>query len=264
MMKRTLFAVSLACVAGSLAPQALAQPAAATPEHALSGNLGLATEYRYRGIAQTDGKPTVQGGLDYTHASGLYAGTWWTNVSWLADGGGGAVSSSVEADFYGGYRGSAGDIGYDVGLLYYYYPGRYPSGFNSPDTVELYAAASWQMLTLKYSHSLTDLFGAVDSKGSGYLDLGASFDLGAGYALAAHVGRQFIPAGSSGGVRVRSRSDCSYTDWKLGVAKEFVGLDWGLAYVGSDAKGGAGECYRNAFGRDLGKGTVVLSASKTF
>lgn len=253
-MKKTFLAVSLACAAGSLPSFALAQTAAAEPPQAFSGNLSLVSEYRFRGINQTNAKPAVQGGFDYEHASGLYAGTWASNVNWLSDGGGGAVSNSLEWDFYGGYKGAAGDIGYDVGLLYYYYPGSYPSGFNSPNTLEFYVAGSWQMLTLKYSHALTDLFGFDDSKGSGYLDLSADFDVGSGVTLSAHVGRQ----------KVRSNSDCSYTDWKVGVSKDMSGLTWGLAYIGTDADGGVGECYRNAFNRDLGKGTVVLSVGKTF
>ena len=253
-MKKTLIAASLACAAGSLPSFAFAQSTTATPEHAFTGNLSLVSEYRYRGIAQTNARPAVQGGFDYAHASGLYAGTWMSNVSWLSDAGAGAISSSVEWDFYGGYKGAVGDIGYDVGLLYYYYPGKYPSGFNSPDTLELYGALSWQMLTLKYSHALTDLFGFTDSKGSGYLDLSGNFDAGSGVTLTAHVGHQ----------KVDSNSNCSYTDWKLGATKEMVGLTWGLAYVGTDADGGVGECYRNAFNRDLGKGTVVLSVARTF
>ncbi len=238
---------------------AFAQDKAAESPHSFVGNLSLVSEYRYRGIAQTNKKPALQGGVDYTHASGFYAGTWLTNVSWLSDGGGGTVSSSIEWDVYGGFKGSAGDFGYDVGLLYYYYPGSYPSGYNSPNTLEAYVAGSWKMLTLKYSYALTDLFGAIDSKGASYVDLSADFDLGSGFSLVAHVGHQYVPATSG-----RSRSDCSYNDWKLGVNKDYAGVTWGLAYVDSDAKGGVGECYRSAFNRDLGKGTVVLSVSKTF
>jgi len=170
----------------------------------------------------------------------------------------------VELDFYGGYKGTVGGIGYDVGVLHYYYPGSYPAGFNSPDTTELYVAGTWQMLTLKYSHAMTDLFGFVDSKGSGYLDLTGTFDIGSGFGLVAHVGYQRVSAGSLNGVQIRAKDDCSYTDWKLGVTKEYVGLNWGLSYIDTNAKGDSGECYRNAYNRDLGKGTVVLSVGKTF
>jgi uncharacterized protein (TIGR02001 family) len=262
-MKKALLAAALA-VAGGVPTLALAQATdvAASP-HTLSGNLSLVTAYRYRGIAQTDNKPAVQAGLDYEHASGLYAGTWWTNVSWLSDASD-EVSNSLEADVYGGYKGSYGDFGYDVGVLRYFYPGRYPNGFTSPHTTELYVAGSWQMLTLKYSHAMTNLFGFDDSDGAGYLELNGDFDIGAGYTLSAHVGHQRIPSGRVDGVQVRSSSDCSYTDWRLGVARDFVGLSWDLSYIDTNAKGDSGECYRNVRDHDLGKSTVVLSVSKTF
>ena len=269
-MKKLVLAATLttalAGVAAGWSPAALAQTAstaaAPTPEFAFTGNLTLASEYRYRGIAQTNGKPAVQGGFDLAHSSGFYVGTWASNVSWLSDAGGGAVSNSLEWDFYGGYKGALGDFGYDVGLLYYYYPGRYPAGFNSPNTLEAYVGASWKMLTLKYSHALTDLFGFVDSQGAGYLDLTGNFDVGAGFTMVAHVGYQRIPGTSQ--APARTRDDCSYTDWRLGVTKEVVGLTWGLAYVDTNAKGGVGQCYRNPSNRDLGKGTVVLTVGKTF
>lgn len=198
MTKRPLLAAAFTCAAcGGFTGFAAAQSDAAQPQQAFTGNIGLASEYRYRGIAQTDGKPALQGGFDYAHTSGLYLGTWASNVSWLSDAGGG-ISNSLEWDLYGGFKRSAGDFAYEAGLLYYAYPGRYPPGFNSPDSLELYLAGSWKTLTLKYSHALTDLFGFVDSKGAGYLDLAGSFDLGGGIALLAHVGHQRIPAGAVG------------------------------------------------------------------
>lgn len=249
----------------AFAPFAAAQqaPEATTPTHSTSANVSLATEYRYRGIAQTDGDPAVQGGFDWTHSSGVYAGTWGSNVSWLADADA-RVSSSVELDVYGGYRGTLGEFGYDLGLLRYLYPGSYPTGFVSPHTTELYAAGSWRMFSLKYSHALTNLFGVPDSEGAGYLDLSTKLDVGGGFALVAHLGHQRVPSGSQGGIRIRSSSDCSYTDWKLGVAKAWAGFEWSLSYVDTDAKGGIGECYRSARNRDLGKGTAVLAVGATF
>ena len=114
-------------------------------------------------------------------------------------------------------------------------------------------------MTLKYSHALTDLFGFIDSKGAGYLDLTGTYDLGNGFGLVGHYGYQMIPSTNG-----RARSDCSYGDWKIGVTTEVVGMTVGLSYIGTDAKGDAGQCYRNAFNRDLGKGNVVLSVGKTF
>jgi len=152
-----------------------------------TANIGLVSDYAYRGFSQTDERPALQGGFDYAHESGLYAGVWGSNVSWLSDGNS-AVSNSLELDIYGGYKGTVGAIGYDVGLLQYYYPGSYPKGFNSPNTLEGYLGLSWEFLSFKYSYAFTDLFGYDKSDGSQYYDLGAAVDIGYGITLAAHVG----------------------------------------------------------------------------
>jgi uncharacterized protein (TIGR02001 family) len=232
----------------------------AAPEHSLTGNFGVFSEYRYRGISQTNGKPAAQGGVDYANASGFYVGTWASNVSWLSDQGRGA-SSSLEWDFYGGYKGTAGALSYDLGGLYYDYPGTYPASFIKPNTFELYAAATYGIFTLKYSQAITNIFGFADSKGSGYLDLSATYDLGNGMALVGHVGNQVIVASASA---ERAKSDCSYVDYKLGLTKDLSGYVFGLAYIGTNAKADLGQCYRNAFNNDLGKGTALLSVVKSF
>jgi uncharacterized protein (TIGR02001 family) len=262
------FLAALAVVLTGAVPalsQAQSAPAAAPASpHTFTGNLTIASEYRYRGIAQTNSKPALQGGFDYAHSSGFYVGNWNSNVSWLSDGGGGTVSNSLEMDFYGGYKGTIGSLSYDVGGLYYYYPGTYPSGFTKPNTFEIYGQIGTGPITLKYSHSLTNLFGYADSKGSGYLDLSGTFEIGGGFNAVAHVGYQMVPSGTVNGVQVRAKDDCSYTDWRLGVTKEAMGLVWSAAYVDTNAKGAAGQCYRNAFGKDLGRSTLVVQVTKNF
>ena len=223
---------------------ALATIAAAGAAHAGDGpftaNVGLVSDYAYRGWSQTDERPALQGGFDYAHDSGLYAGVWGSNVSWLSDANT-DVSNSLELDLYGGYKGTAGAIGYDVGLLQYYYPGSYPKGFNSPNTLEGYVGLSWEFLSFKYSYAFTDLFGYDKSDGSQYYDLGAAVDVGGGFTLAAHVGYSDI------------KGEDDYTDWKLGVTKEFGGFNFGLHYVDTDVD--------NA---DLADERVILSIAKSF
>ena len=223
---------------------ALATIAAAGAAHAGDGpftaNVGLVSDYAYRGWSQTDERPALQGGFDYAHDSGLYAGVWGSNVSWLSDASPN-VSNSLELDLYGGYKGTVGAIGYDVGLLQYYYPGSYPKGFNSPNTLEGYVGLSWEFLSFKYSYAFTDLFGYDRSDGSQYYDLGAAVDVGGGFTLAAHVGYSDI------------KGQDDYTDWKLGVTKEFGGFNFGLHYVDTDVD--------NA---DLADERVILSIAKSF
>ncbi|MFT4172763.1 MAG: TorF family putative porin [Rhodocyclaceae bacterium] len=258
-MRKSIIAASL--LSAFVTVPAFAQEAPKEP-YTFTANVSLASEYTYRGIGQTNRKPAIQGGFDFAHESGVYVGTWASNVSWLSDqGSAGAtpISNSMEWDFYGGYKMTAGPIGLDFGVLTYYYPGTYPNGFTSPNTTELYAAASWEWLTFKYSYALTNLFGAKtpdggDTNGSAYYDLTASVPVGAGFNVIGHVGYQ----------DVKDFSDASYTDWKLGVTKDFVGVSWGLSYIGTNAKGDEGQFYRNAHGKDLGKDRIVLTATKTF
>lgn len=247
-------------VTGALSAPLLA--VAADSPHSFTGNVTLASEYLYRGIAQTNRDPALQGGFDYAHSSGFYAGVWGSNISWLSDMGG--ISSSVEIDVYGGYKGSfANDFSYDVGVLTYNYPGSYPGdGYVKPDTTELYGAIGWKWLSFKYSHTVSShIFGFTGSngektRGSAYYELNASYDLGDGWGVLGHLGHQ----------KIRHNGDASYTDWKLGVTKDLgVGVI-GLSYIDTDAKacGDAVPVYCNAFNKDLGKGRAHLSFTKTF
>src|SRR5574337_1152961 len=126
-MRKSMVALSVISALTALpAGQVLAEdaPAAeATSPHTFTANVGFVSEYRYRGISQTEKKPALQGGFDYSHESGLYVGTWGSNVSWIDNLTDDKAQNSMEWDFYGGYKGTAGPIGFDVGLLQYYYPG---------------------------------------------------------------------------------------------------------------------------------------------
>jgi len=175
--------LAAAALAATLAGSALAQtppPAAAPapePDWTFTGNVGLYSQYVFRGISQTNEKPALQGGFDIGHKSGFYAGTWASNISWLSDGNP-DVSASLEWDFYGGYKWSLpADFVLDLGVLYYWYPGTYPSGYIKPNTTELYAALTWKWITGKYSYSVDDTFGFANSSGSDYWELNASYDV---------------------------------------------------------------------------------------
>lgn len=221
------------------------------PESSLAFNVGVVTDYRYRGISQSRLKPAVQGGIDYTHKSGFYVGTWASYIKWVKDAGGDAPA---EIDLYGGYKGTYKDIGYDVGVLTYQYPGhKLPV---SPNTTELYIAGTMGPATLKYSHAVTNLFGFADSKNSGYLDLSASFDVGGGFSVAPHLGYQ----------KVAHNTDFSYTDYAVTVSKELAGFTLSAAVVGADTKsiGGVKAYASPANGKDLGRTGLVVAVKKTF
>lgn len=230
-----------------LAATLLAAPAFADD---LSFNAALTSDYRYRGISQTRLQPALQGGADITSAdSGWYAGAWASTISWTRDAGG---AGRMELDVYGGKRGQlAASVNYDVGVLTYIYKGRIP-GQAKPDTSEIYGQLGLGPATLKYSHALTNLFGFADSKNSGYLDLSANLDAGHGLTLNLHAGRQ----------RVRNHRDADYTDWKLGVTRDFGYASAQLAVIGTNA---AKSAYTSpANGKFLGKTALQLTASRTF
>jgi uncharacterized protein (TIGR02001 family) len=225
-----------------------------------SGAVTLASDYLFRGASQTNQKPAVQAGLEYAADNGVYAGTWGSNISWLSDlsAAGTPVSSSLELDLYGGYRGKFSDrLSYDVGALYYWYPGDYPAGFNSANTGEIYAgitAGPFAHTTFgaKYSHAVTDLFGYVDSDGSGYLDLNANWEFTPTWTLNVHGGKQWV----------EHNAIAEYADWKVGVTKGFAnGFCAVLAYSDTDADA---SFYTNAYGRFLAEDTVVLTLTKAF
>src|SRR4051812_11046288 len=105
------FVVPLALAASSLmSSSANAQQAAPAPSP-VTGNITLASEYRFRGIDQTAGKPAIQGGFDYSHASGVYLGNWNSNISQ----GAGFPGGNIEMDFYGGWKKALGAVGVGVG-----------------------------------------------------------------------------------------------------------------------------------------------------
>lgn len=185
----------------------------AAPAHAAtSGSLALTSDYLFRGITQSNEEPALQGGLEYAHESGFYAGTWGSSISWLSDADPG-VSSQVEIDGYAGWRGSFGDsgVGFDVGALTYWYPGDYPPGFTDPDTTEVYLGIGYGPFTAKYSHAVTDLFGLPDSAGSSALDLSANWEFVPSWTLGAAVGKQWA----------EGYDGADYAYWKVGVGKAF-------------------------------------------
>jgi uncharacterized protein (TIGR02001 family) len=241
MNKRSL--VALAAVAA-----AAIAPAAAQAQVAY--NVGLFSDYRYRGISQSRLKPALQGGVDYT-AGAFYVGAWGSTIKWVKDAGGDA---NVEIDIYGGYKGEfTKGFGYDAGVLTYVYPKNKLS--TSANTTEIYGALTYGPATLKYSHVVSKgLFGAPDSKNGYYLDLSAGFELTDGWMLTPHVGHQRYKGPFSG--------IASYWDYSLTASKDFKGLVPSLAVVGNSKAKDA--YYTTANGKNLAKTTVVLGVKYNF
>jgi uncharacterized protein (TIGR02001 family) len=278
-MKKTLIA---AAVAAACAVPAFAQEAAAPASpYTLTANVGVVSDYLFRGISQTAGKPAIQGGVDLSHESGLYVGTWLSSISWISDGiqaaGSGDKKGSypTEIDVYAGFKNSfAQDFGYDVGVITYNYPGSgRQDDIVSPFTAEVYGALSWKFLSVKYSQAVSKNFvawGAMDgsakSKGSGYLELNANYDLGDGWGISGHVGHQKVKDYTSD--TDPGKADASYTDWNVGVTKDVGFGVVGLKYSDTNAKtcgdAVATYCWGPSATYNAAKGKALVSFTKTF
>jgi uncharacterized protein (TIGR02001 family) len=260
-----------AAITGLFAPAVFAQaaPAAAPEPSPVTANVTVVSDYRFRGISQSNFKPAIQGGFDYAHESGFYIGNWNSSISWISDAVPGA-SAPIEMNFYGGFKKELIAPGFasDFGVLQYAYP---TSGLNAtnPNTTELYAAQNFTAgpVTgfLKFSYAVTNTFGWTNSTGSYYPDLTVNYDTGIwGIGLNAHVGYQYIAGNNAAGVS--NSSTLSYTDWKIGLTKDFGGgLSGSVAYIDTNAKKIDGAyAYFSPQGKNLGGATGIVSLTKTF
>ncbi len=216
------------------APAADAPAAAADPVSTMTYNVGVVSDYRYRGLSQTGNKPALQFGADYTDKSGLYVGTWNSTISWIKDTAASSPQAKgpLETDIYGGYRGTVtGDLTFDTGVLQYLYATNNLaglSGYTNANTTEVYGSLIYGAAYVKLSDSTSNLFGQVNSKGSTYLDLGYTFDLGNGLTSAVHFGNQTIKS------NVVTSQVTAYNDYSLALNKDFDGLVVSGTVIGTD------------------------------
>lgn len=256
MFKTKLLVIALGA-AFALPAMAEDAPASASP---VAFNVGVVSNYIYRGLTQTTHKPALQGGVDYAHSSGVYVGAWASNVSWIKDSGAIATGdSNLELDTYFGFKNTiASDFGYDVGYVRYNYLGTYTpaAGFNNADTAELYVAGSYKFVSLKYSYSLLDGFLTVPgTKGTNYIDLSVNYPLAeSGVTIGAHYGKQTMV-----GTTQSAGNEIGYSDYKLSASKDFSGYVVGLAYTNTNVT--PAWTYN---GENWGKATVALSVLHAF
>jgi len=205
------------------APAAAPAASAAAPASPWSFNLTVASQYVSRGFSNSRGKPVLQGGVDYVHPSGFNAGFWMSTLSDKF-----VQRGWAETDYYVGYTLAIGPVNVGAQLYYYDYPdGRFTYdgsvSAQSYDYGEIVPTFNYKGLTVKYWYTYTkDYFGVNDatmftsgrghSRGSGYLDVNASHDLGDGFALQGHFGHQ----------KVAHFERTNWSDAKIGVVKTFA------------------------------------------
>jgi uncharacterized protein (TIGR02001 family) len=274
-------------VLGALAAPSFVFAADVAPasDFTASYNVGLFSQYIFRGLTQTNNKPALQGGFDVSHKSGLYIGGWSSNVSWLRDNQGyidstgtslsGVYSSggSLEIDLYGGFKTDINGVGIDLGALQYYYPGAHNKSFDKANTTELYGAISYGWLQAKVSGVVSkDAWGfgkkynagtnGDDERGTYYAELNANIPLAdTGITALLHVGRQeFNQAKSS-----HTNPEASYTDWKVGLTKGFDGgVNIGAFYTDTNISTANAAANWTYAGRNIGDSTGTVFIQKTF
>jgi uncharacterized protein (TIGR02001 family) len=220
---------------------------------AISANVTLTSDYRFRGISQSDESAAIQGGFDAALSSGFYAGVWGSTVDFDTnfnddedfDG----LDGSLEFDYYIGWSGDLGGsgLGVDVGYIYYDYPG--DDGLEG-DFQEIYGSLSWGDLGIGFAYS-DDYYAETGDFWYVYADYG--FALPGDFSLGLHVGYNMLD--EDGGFLATGED--TYVDYSVTLSKEWASVEWALAWVGTDLD------EEDVYDTDWGDDTLVFSVSKS-
>lgn len=212
----------------------------------LSADLAATTDYVWRGVSQTLGDPAAQGGINYSHASGAYAGIWASNVNFFdADAPGADPAdddkATLELDYNLGLSGTtARELNWDVGVYHYTYPGAVKALLDTSE--EYYVGASYRWATLM-------LYRDFDSRAT-YLQAGATAPLPHELSLTVGAGRY------------RLSDSPDYSDFRLGLSGAAYGVGIELSYT--DTTMNKGRCLDFSGATNLCDGRLVLTLSKHF
>jgi uncharacterized protein (TIGR02001 family) len=250
------------CALAGATPAFAQEETAPAPEITVSGSAAVVSDYRFRGISQTDGNFAVQAGITVSHASGFYASVWGSSVDDYVTVHG---TAHQEIDLIAGFKTTSGGVTFDIGAVYYLYPGTRP-GFtgdvSKSSIIEPYAAVSYGIgpvtakATFAYAPKQTSL--ALDQgqlglpkQDNAYLagDLSTSIP-NTPISLSAHLGHTWGPSWLGIGNE--------YTDWSLGASATWKSLTFGVQYVDTDGD------YITPSGKNASKGSVIGSVSVSF
>lgn len=248
-MRKSILGLSAVALAVLSVP-AFAQDEPA-PALTVTGSAAVVSDYRFRGISQTDKRFALQGGLTVTHESGFYVSTWGSSIDDYV-----AAGSDQELDLIAGYSRTFGAATVDVGVLYYYYPG---SGGANTDFVEPYASikGTFGPATAKLSAAYApksralSVDGGLTREDNLYVagDLAASVP-NTPLGVSAHLGHSFGPSYLTIGDE--------YTDWSVGATYTWSHLTFGVSYVDTDKP------LYSPSGRNISKAGVVGSITASF
>ena len=243
-----------------VATPALADDTAPPPAITINGTATVVSDYRFRGISQTDKNFAVQGSLTLTHESGFYVSVWGSSVDNYVTA---SLNGHQEIDIIGGFKKTFGGTTVDVGALYYFYPkSKFPGDLSSSDFIEPYLAVSHTLgpvtgkATVNWAPKQKAL--ALDqigpSKSNVYLagDLSASIP-NTPLGLSAHLGHNFGPSW------LVPVPDKGYTDWAVGATLTYKAITLGVQYVDTDASP-----LFSLTGKNVAKGGVVATLGVSF
>ncbi len=271
---RTFLSCCSSIAALMVATPALADDAAPPPAITVNATATVVTDYRFRGVSQTDKNFAVQGSLTVTHKSGFYASVWGSSVDSYVTAG---LNAHQEIDIIGGFKKTFDGTTFDVGVLYYFYPKTrlVPGDVTSSDFVEPYITVSHtfgpvtagatlnyapkqKALGLRQGQPVDDGEGAITpdpKKDNVYLQGNFSGSIpGTPIGLNAHVGHSFGPSW----LATDSLGSKEYTDWSLGATVTWKALTLGVQYVDTDAR------FVSLTGSNVSKGGVVASLGASF
>ena len=278
----TLSAIALAAAAtlSSGAVMAADPAPAEIPAITITPNIGIVSDYLFRGISQNNKQAALQGGIDVAFKEGFYVGTWASKVSdWTS----GPNGDNVELDLYGGYKTELSGVGVDVGVITYNYPGSTKGSVENKkyfaNTQEAYVGLTYGPATFKTSYVLGKNYFATTyqpgsegtAKGSAsgtiYYDLTLAQEIAPKLTASIHAGytdyKESANANSSAG-------KFSYSDYNVGLTYDYEGFLLGAKYCFNNMSAGT-KAYAAANAAEYGNGkanlyknTLVFSVLKAF
>ena len=253
--------IATACIATPAVAQdtatapAGAPAAAPTPAITVSGNVAIVSQYRFRGVSQSDGDLAIQGGLTVSHQSGFYLSTWASNLGGFGTYGG----ANMELDLIGGYKHSFGKVTADGGLLWYVYPGT--SGHNYAEPY-LNVSGNAGPLALKVGGNYAPKQSAIGNNDSLYVYGEANAAIPhTPITLKSHLGYTTGPGATPAGPTGH------YVDWQLGADVAYKALTFNLSYIDTNIRRRDADLFYiggNRSGHNIAGGTVVASVTAAF
>ena len=196
-LTKNMFNMQSIALAGAMSVSLGVLPNVAQAE--LTGNVGLTSNYIWRGVTQTDDAAAISGGIDYGHDVGIYLGTWISNTT---------SAVGPETDLYIGFAKDIGDFGFDVGYISYMYAQN--NDVPDIDFEEIYVGGTWKMLSAKYS----------DDGDNNYIEAAVDFEIAKDLSLALHYGSYSFDVSAG-----------DYSDYSIALNKG----DWSFMLSDTDA-----------------------------